>query len=304
MNKDLAIKCPVIMAICILLIASSPAQDTHYWNLQYGTRSNLLGGTVIGSVIDMAATYYNPAALALFTTPRILLSGKVYQLNEITLNNGAELGKDLTYSKIEPAPTLFAGSFTFDWLGDNTLSYSILTRQRMNYSVEGRRGGVYETGSGEELVAGELISNQELDDLWFGLTWAIKMGSNLAIGITPYLSVHDQKTYKHVYSEVLDPVGNVDAVIITRQFEYRDIRLLAKTGFMANIDRLTMGVSLTTPTFSIQGSGSSLLNLVPAIGWENTTFILVPNGLIRLQSIIYWIRNLLPDRVTVKYMKI
>ena len=79
------------MVICILLTARSSAQDTHYWNLQYGTSSNLLGGAVIGSVLDMAATYYNPAALALFPTPKILLSGKVYQLNEITLNNGADL---------------------------------------------------------------------------------------------------------------------------------------------------------------------------------------------------------------------
>ena len=33
------------------------AQDTHYWNDQYGPKSMLLGGAVIGSVNDMSATY-------------------------------------------------------------------------------------------------------------------------------------------------------------------------------------------------------------------------------------------------------
>lgn len=252
-----------LVIVCILASDIS-AQDTHYWNLQYGTRSTLLGGAVIGSVSDMAATYYNPAALALFPAPEILLSGKVYQYNALTLNNGAGPGKDLTSSKIEAAPTLFAGSFTFDWLGNHTLSYSILTRQSMNFGIEGRRGGIRDTESSEELVAGELIANQELSDLWIGLSYAVKMSSNLAIGITPYLSVRDQKTRKHAYTEILDPLGNVSSAIITQQFEYKNYRLLAKAGIAANYDPLTLGLTITSPTLSLSGNGSSLIN------WINT----------------------------------
>jgi len=265
----------IILAILTGINQNVSAQDTHYWNLQYGTRSTLLSGAVIGSVSDMAATYYNPAALALFPAPEILLSGKVYQYSSLTLNNGAGPGKDLTSSTIEAAPTLFAGSFTFDWLGDHTLSYSILTRQRMNYGIEGRRGGTSDTGSGEELVAGELIANQELSDLWIGLTWAVKLNPNIAIGVTPYLSIRDQKTRKHAYTEILDPIGNVSAAIITQQFEYKNYRLLAKAGFGANFDPLTFGFSITSPSLSITGSGSSLVNLLNTgdSSSEETAFI-------------------------------
>jgi hypothetical protein len=170
MDRKRILMIPIVLVISFIIINNLTAQDTHYWNLQYGSRSSILGGAVIGSVVDMAATYYNPAALALFPKLEILLSGKVYQYSVLTLNNGAGPGKDLTSSTIEAAPTLFAGSFTFDWLGDHTLSYSILTRQRMNFGIEGRRGGISESGQGEELVAGELIANQELSDLWIGLT--------------------------------------------------------------------------------------------------------------------------------------
>ena len=48
-----------------LLTARAYAQTAHYWTDQYGSRSRLLGGAVIGSVDDLAAVYYNPARLAL-----------------------------------------------------------------------------------------------------------------------------------------------------------------------------------------------------------------------------------------------
>jgi len=262
MNRKFRYNYLIIVSIFTITINNVSAQDTHYWNLQYGTSSTLLGGVVIGSVRDMAATYYNPAALALFPAPEILLSGKVYQYSALSVSNGVEEGKTLTSSTIEPAPALFAGSFTFDWLGDNTLSYSILTRTRMNFGIEGRRGGVYGEDSEEEFIAGELIANQELSDIWVGLTWAVKLSPKIAFGVTPYLSIRDQKTRKHAYTEVLDMAGNVSATILTQQFEYKNYRLLAKAGFGANFDPLTMGVTITTPTLSLSGTGSSLVNIV------------------------------------------
>jgi len=266
-----------ILVIFAILVGNAPAQDTHYWNLQYGTRSTLLGGAVIGSVSDMAATYYNPAALALFPAPEILLSGKVYQYNSLSMRDGAGPGKDLTSSTIETAPTLFAGSFTFDWLGDNALSYSILTRQSMNFGIEGRRGGIRESDTGQDLVAGELIANQELSDLWIGLTWSGKLNDHIAFGITPYVSVRDQKTRKHAYSEILNEAGDVSSAIVTHQFEYKNYRLLAKAGFGAIFDPFTLGITVTTPSLSITGSGSSLVNLANTGAGNDEATVFIAN---------------------------
>ena len=264
----------------LFISANLSAQDTHYWNLQYGTRSTLLGGAVIGSVTDMAATYYNPAAPALFPKPEILISGKVYQYSSLSLVDGAGPGKDLEYSSIEAAPSIFAGSFTFDWLGNHTLSYSILTRQHMNFGIEGRRGGESESDP-NELVAGELIVNQELSDLWVGLTWAKKLTDNIAIGLSPYVSVRNQKTRKHAYNEILDqPSGDVSAGIITQQFEYRVISLVTKLGIGAKFESLTIGLTLTSPYVNLSGTGSSLVNLIDAgLGTDPQTTYIANNQL-------------------------
>lgn len=59
------------------------SQDTHYWNIQYGTRSTLLGGAVFGSVSDLSATYYNPGAIALFKDAEFILSARFTSLKKL-----------------------------------------------------------------------------------------------------------------------------------------------------------------------------------------------------------------------------
>ena len=49
--------------------AEAAAQDAHYWTNQYGTTGNLLGGAVVGSVVDLSAVFYNPGAVGLIQDP-------------------------------------------------------------------------------------------------------------------------------------------------------------------------------------------------------------------------------------------
>ncbi len=60
-----------ILLLCasLLLISRLTAQDGHYWTQQYGTRSMLLNGSVIGGVEDLGAVYYNPARLSQIDNP-------------------------------------------------------------------------------------------------------------------------------------------------------------------------------------------------------------------------------------------
>ena len=80
----------VIIIICYLMLAVTVyAQDTNFWTQQYGTRSTLLGGAVIGSVDDLAAVYYNPGLFAMLESPGFILSAKVYMNSTVTVEDGA-----------------------------------------------------------------------------------------------------------------------------------------------------------------------------------------------------------------------
>ena len=67
------------LLVCIACALPASAQDTHYWNEQYGPRAMMLSGVVIGSIHDMSATYYNPGALGYVEQPEVLLSANVYR---------------------------------------------------------------------------------------------------------------------------------------------------------------------------------------------------------------------------------
>jgi len=82
----------VLLLTCIaanLWVGDSVGQDTHYWSQHYGTRSTLLGGSVIGSLLDISSTYYNPGALALMADPAFVISGSIFGLRTLIFKNGA-----------------------------------------------------------------------------------------------------------------------------------------------------------------------------------------------------------------------
>ena len=82
-----------VLIVTLLTSTCVVAQDTHYWNNQYGPRAMLLGGIIIGSVSDMSATYYNPGALGYIAEPELILSANVYQNSALTVKDGA--GKNI-----------------------------------------------------------------------------------------------------------------------------------------------------------------------------------------------------------------
>ena len=117
-----------ILMIAVLVTAglfpeAGKAQDAHYWTLQYGTRSTLLGGSVIGSVEDLGATYYNPARLASTSDLSFLLSAKVYQFDKVTVEDGAGEGVDARSSSFGGAPSLVAGTFKIGFLPGHHFAY-------------------------------------------------------------------------------------------------------------------------------------------------------------------------------------
>lgn len=259
--------------ICVAMLALSMSgfsQDTHYWNLQYGTRSTLLGGAVIGSVEDLGATFYNPGFLGLTPNPEFLLSARVYQLTLLNLKDGIAKGVDLNSSKLEPEPSLLAGSFNIPSLKGHRFGYSILNRQRAKFSIEARGTIQAEPGDSSASFAGEFLFDQNLKDIWTGLTWSYRLNERVGIGVTQYVVVRDQKIRQQTVFQSLTGSNSVATSFVLDQFDYKHIRLLWKAGAGFDFDALTLGITLTTPSISLFGWGSSFLDALSTGGNGNT----------------------------------
>jgi hypothetical protein len=241
------------------VVAKIQAQETHYWNLQYGTRANLLGGAVIGSVTDMSATFYNPGAVAKLQDIAVFQAESVWFMNRIRLHAGSGPQHDLTARLFETAPSFYSGSLTFDKAARTRFAYSFLTRQRFrlrmyNNVVDSR--DVLDSAPGLEAYSGEVVRELELIENWGGLTVSHLLGKKSSVGLTQYIIFRGQLTRSQVNSQAL-PAGADPAITNTyKEVDYYTLRALTKLGFYHEMDRYNIGFSLTTPSLGLLGSGT------------------------------------------------
>ncbi len=169
--------------IATLMATTVRAQDSHYWNLFYGTYPTLLGGTVIGSPSDLAGSYYNPGFRPANNTGELLLAAQLYQYERLSLEGNAGTRIPLSGSSVAVSPSLVAGNFPgMDTASTDRFTYSLLARQHVNFDIEGR----ITTGGTSKGTANssELILNQNLSEYWAGFTWTRQINPTWSAGIT------------------------------------------------------------------------------------------------------------------------
>ena len=250
-------------AIIVLLIIFNhsfiSAQETYYWNIQYGTRSTLLGGAVIGSVSDLSATYYNPGAIALFEDIQFILSARVYQYEKYTVEDGAGEGIDLDFSNITPSPSFIAFDIDFDFLGNDKLALSILTRQSANFEFITRIIDSLEvigSSPGKEHFAGGFEIEKIFDDFWGGITYSTKLSEMIGVGLTGYLAYISHRVRSEIILQALTSSDEIASFTDINNTRFNSLRALFKFGVGINLDPLTLGFTLTSPSLQISGTGS------------------------------------------------
>jgi hypothetical protein len=251
-----------ISCLCFLAIGSAAvAQDTHYWNLQYGTRGELLGGVVVGSAVDMSATYYNPGSLCLVKDPSFILTASVFQVQTIRLSDSENDADAVASRTVGPAPGLIAGLLPIKWFGDKW-GYSFLTRQQLDFRLDARDGvlvGLDDPGDTLS-IGGEVVLDQNLTENWGGATWSKAAGSQFGVGATLYGAYRSQRTR---IDQSIEAIGNNDYGAMlhnVNEVDYQTFRMLAKLGVSAEFVGSTFGVTVTTPGLEIFGTGQIVVN--------------------------------------------
>ena len=251
----------IISTITLLIILSVQLfpQEDNYWNMQYGTRSTLLGGTVIGSVSDLSATYYNPGAIALFQDTKFIISAQAYQYDIYKIKDGAGENRDLKYSSITPSAGFAAFNIDFGFLKDDKIIVSVLTRvlgeiefkNRIIDSVE-----VIESSPGKEEFAGGINYYRKFNEVWAGITYSAKINKIIGIGCTGYVAVKSYQNNSLLILQALKSDGDIASFTRINNYTYNNWRTLLKGGIGINLNPLTLGVSVTTPSLNLFGSGS------------------------------------------------
>jgi len=255
-----------VALVALLAAAVAPrsveGQDSHYWAEQYGTRASLLGGAMIGSVRDVSGAFYNPGALGLHQEAGFVLSGRAYREGKLTLQNGGGEGRDLTSTNQTPIPTLLATPIDFSWLGRHVLVYSVLSRQQFSAGVTAQIIDTLDVGlaPGDEAVAAGYRAEASLRDTWTGLTWAYPITERFGIGVSQFLAIRNQSLGSRALLQGATASGEVGIATLVRDRSYKHYRTLTKVGVSAELGRLSLGATATTPSISLKGDGTAAYN--------------------------------------------
>ena len=267
-------------ALTLLICALSSlvyAQDTHYWTEQFGNRSMLLSGAVIGSVEDLGAVFYNPARVALQDDPAFLISAKAYQLVTLGVKDG--FGEtDLNNDDFGPAPSLAAGTFDLTgvkWLKPfhtHKFAYAFLSRYNFNYSLNTSSSLNYEYNPdwpGPEDIDASFAWNKTVKEEWMGVTWAIPLNNSFSIGISNFMTTISQSAN---FNQEFQGVGSDGSVAIFNRIRNRKISstgYVGKLGVNYESPIVSVGLTMTSPTLKLRSSGSARYEEVVA-GYENS----------------------------------
>jgi hypothetical protein len=240
------------------------AQDAHYWTNQYGTRADLLGGLVVGSIKDLSSTYYNPGAIAFSTDQSLVLTTDAVEISTIKLKNVAGRGFDLSSTQSGAAPSIFAVRLTFEKLRKNHLAFFYLTRHDFKFDAVGRRidtRGPYLFDPFQEYFTGEVNYVQNLFESWGGLTWSRRVGEKAGIGISQIIAYRSQRGRFQTIAQLVSGEGDGSALILADAYKYYNLRTLWKIGFTFDYRPISFGFTFTTPSLNIFGDGSTFINV-------------------------------------------
>jgi hypothetical protein len=239
------------------------AQDTQYWSEQYGTKSFYLGGAVIGSKLDLSATYYNPGALALMENPEIITGAKSFSLTNFKFKDGAGKNYDFKSLRGDAPPDLFAGLFTFGSTPQDRLVYSIIVRKRIHFRVSSSADDLRDITTaepGNDKYFGMTQIVWDVNETWVGLTYSKILNKNIGLGITQYFSYFSVYSNLDINSQALLEDHSIISTHLERFIDTYNIKTLSKLGIFFDYKPLTMGLTATLPSINIFGSGKYLNN--------------------------------------------
>ncbi|MDF1696415.1 MAG: hypothetical protein P1U56_11305 [Saprospiraceae bacterium] len=245
----------LIFFLCLISSIPSFAQvNSHYWSHQYGSKGLLLNGSVIASVNDETAIFYNPGAMGF--TEDFGLSVSLITPTYSLLRTTDFLGDGTSFSDqgLGLAPGLVAAMLKPFGTDRVTMGITTFTRFKSEVSVEDRV--VNEVlNSSNQLFLGDVDFNRRLSETWLGLGLSVRILDNLAFGFTQFLTWRGEKVALNFRKEILNKFDPSFLIAGWRSnFEYgysANGGSLTKFGLCWQPWGIKLGATLTTSTYGL-----------------------------------------------------
>ncbi len=238
---------------CVVKVTVSQV-NSHYWSHQYGAQGLLLNGSIIASVNDETAIFYNPGSMALTEEFGISLSliTPTYSLLKTTDFLGE--GTSFANQGLDLSPGLVAAMFKPFGTDKITLGLTTFKRFKSEINVEDR--AVRNVKSNEDQIfLGDLDFNRKLSENWFGMGLSARLSSKLAIGFTQFFTFRNEKVGLNFKKEILDKNNPANLIAGWRSnFDYgysANGGMLTKFGICWAPSFVKVGATYTSHTYGV-----------------------------------------------------
>ena len=246
---------------------SSLAQDTHYWSQQFGTRTALLSGAVLGGVEDNTMIYYNPGGLGFLENSSLSVNANAYRIESIKILNALGNESDFKSSNLGSIPLLAGGMISLknpDW----KLGYGFMAPVDFNFKgiarVDGNFDVIEEAESpGIEELVGESSLVNKLNEVLFTVGVGRKISDNFSVGVSGLFTVRSH-TYNRNYSAYIFLNDTNETFVggnLSQNVDYYDIRAALKFGLVYKFDKWSTGLTISTPAINLGGQGTVASNV-------------------------------------------
>lgn len=251
-----------VFAALLLMSLIVLAQDTHYWTHQFGTRSALLGGAVVGGMRDNSMIFYNPAAVAFIDSNSFSINASMYQVENTRIKNILTEEKDFSSLQLNSVPLLTSGQFKTK-ASNLRISYGIFAPVVFQFRGQARIEGPFAiTGDaespGNEIFVGDQNLFSRVRELNVAIGASYKLTEHWSVGLTNSINVRSQNYNRAVFTYY--QLNNSDRTLVstslTQSFNYYNARYIPKLGVAFRGNRWSWGATLTAPGIRVLGSGA------------------------------------------------
>lgn len=235
------------------------AQDGHQWTQQFGSGSMFLGGSVIGSVDDLGAVYYNPGRLSQIEQKVFLYSGNIYEINSFRVKG---LVGDKGYKKfaLRAVPNLTAGVFTLPFLKKHTFAWAVLVKNDADIKIDLEDNyyqDLFSSTPGKEYFNASLTLQDKLRNTWTCLSWSYPVNEKLSVGLTAtYMHLESEKGRSSEMAAMVETTNATASYSYNNHADFKFNGLLWKAGIAYRYRKGSLGLTVLTPVVKMGGKGN------------------------------------------------
>ncbi|MGI9530582.1 hypothetical protein [Lutimonas sp.] len=254
-------RCFVI--VLILVSVQITGQENHYWFHNFGAISSLKGGIDVGGIRNVAAAYYNPGALAFIDGEYFEGQADVISVDVLNIKNAGGDMVNLDYFTADISPSMVA--YLKRSKKNPRLTYVVgaMTRYNSNlsFNLEHEQLGNYlSPETREDIFQGQLSYNNRVRESWVIGSVAYKITERIGLGLGTYFFIRSQD-YLSSYAASAFPKDELDnesgqfssltSNDEEQKFNARVMGFIFKPAIDIDLDKLKIGVVLTTPSLSL-----------------------------------------------------